>query len=284
LFSILRSAIHRLTTEDQFANFIAALDLLGGFQRRFRELRLEVQDEQNAQAMIPTIQNVEEEIDNSYEAVRVSIRHGSYNELQRQATLLLKGRGLAPTLDELTGQRLKGYAKTIAALQKFECGPWPLAEAEVVQCRQLFSDHVARLLPETITNGGNLNSETIAYAIRALRGSQTALTAEILGMLPESEGLKMAAVEERKRQIIIADRRLEALSAELRALREQALHAIEFCSSDASPSLHKIMGSIAREKRFKLGVATVKDAAIAYGTKILSPENLLKILHGGAGA
>jgi hypothetical protein len=152
------------------------------------------------------------------------------------------------------------------------------------ECRRLFSDHVSRFLPESSIDSGDLNPEAIKYAIRALRACQITLTAEILKLLPDPEVLKTATLEQRNGQILAADQKLEELNAELRELREQALDAIDFCSSDAAPSLHRIISDIAHKKRFELGVATVKDAAIAYGAKILSPETLLKILHGGAGA
>lgn len=136
LFPTLRLLVHRLTEELGVVSFVAALESVASATEQADNLLAQIASLQAQLELFPLI--------------RDSLRAGSSGEFRRLMQRLeqLSRRQFPHALPEAFGAKIKGYARTIAALNEFVTIEWPLTSDAACRLQDLIAKHVRRLAPD----------------------------------------------------------------------------------------------------------------------------------------
>jgi len=282
LFPMLRIAMGKLNEDTQFAASVQSLKLFENLKQQIADITNKIRTQQHELSILPvdTEEHVGDKINGFYLKITEALRIGSHREFRKQLTDLREyvGGVVIDDLDESTGQRVVGLGKTISALKKFEGKQWPLGDVDSSEYQRILNDHVIRLLPRVSIPTGQTreNFETVNERLLL---EQAALVEEIECRLPKQSDLTATTVEAFAARRHRVEKQLISMRAKLRRLAKKAKSQLEWCTSEESPSLAKIIKRESQKHKIRL----LAGSGAAYASKLLDPQKILKIISAAIG-
>jgi DNA-directed RNA polymerase beta subunit len=285
LFSVLRSAINRLTDGPGFIVFNEHLKTLQRSQEEINRLSWDIKQQKRALSEIPVTNDLELSIRDCYKDLLNELNEGSHHRFAVALGKLeeLTGRKVEYELDEPTGRRIVGYGKTLSALKKLENESWPLTGKTKDHFHNVLRYHVARLLPNVPVSIEDATHTDVENYRKLLANHQIELIDTISASLPSEIELFADAKQHYANRRVALEQELATLQLGLETARDSARRSLDICLSEGAPSLSKILRKLAQERKLRLVTATVKDKMSAYAGQVLNPQNVMRIIGTVAG-